>query len=299
MTGQPGTPERGVWFGTTPSMGFSPRERAAPGEGQPRLLIMDVVGAFLRPLGCWVPVRALVGLMAELDVDEQATRSAMFRMRKRGLLVPEVRDGQRGYALSESALESLTESDRRIFSPIQRPPVEDGWTVVSFSVPEHERDKRHQLRSRLEWLGLGNLANGLWLAPRRLQPEIELTVEELGFESYVTLFEAHFRGFGELSDLVARCWDLDELGELYAEFVAATAAVAKRWSRRRVAGRQAYLDYVHTLHQWRKFPYLDPGLPRELLPRRWQGDRAEELFFGLRERLEGPAREYVADYVVG
>src|SRR5579884_276228 len=163
--------ERGVWFGTTPSLGFSPRERAAPGDGQPRLLIMDVCGAFLRQLGGWIAVRKLVGLMAELEVDEPATRSAIFRMRRRELLLPETRDGQRGYALSPAAARSLAESDRRIFSRIVRPTVEDGWVVVSFSIPEQERDKRHQLRSRLEWLGLGNLGGGLWIGPRRLRPE--------------------------------------------------------------------------------------------------------------------------------
>ncbi|HUB22935.1 MAG TPA: PaaX family transcriptional regulator C-terminal domain-containing protein [Streptosporangiaceae bacterium] len=44
---------------------------------------------------------------------------------------------------------------------------------------------------------------------------------------------------------------------------------------------------------WRQLPYLDPGLPAELLPAGWAGLRAAEDFFALRALLEEPARIYV------
>lgn len=284
------------WSGATPSMADSPRERDKVPGGQPRLLIMDVCGAFLRGLGGWIPVGRLVGLMAELGVDEQATRSAVSRMRQRDLLVAESRGGQRGYRLSEQGVSRLEQSDRRIFA---RPPtsaIAEGWVLVSFSIPEDDRDKRHQLRSRLEWLGFGKLSNGLWLAPRWIQPEAEEMVKGLGFADYVTMFQARHLGFGDLAELVARCWDLHELREMYREFIAAANPVARRARGGRVDGHRAYLDYMVTLHQWRKFPYLDPGLPAELLPRNWEGQRAADLFFEVRDRLERPARQFVAAY---
>ncbi len=54
--------------------------------------------------------------------------------------------------------------------------------LVSFSVPEHERDRRHVLRSRLSWLGFGNLSNGLWIALARVADELAESVRWLGFE---------------------------------------------------------------------------------------------------------------------
>lgn len=48
------------------------------------------------------------------------------------------------------------------------------------------------------------------------------------------------------------------------------------------------------LTDWRQLPYLDPGLPAELLPDDWVGIRAAELFFTLQSRLENGARAYVA-----
>lgn len=293
---------RGRWTGGTPSMASSPLQRERGGPGQPRLLIMDVCGAFMRPLGGWMPVGKLVGLMAEVGVDEQATRSAVSRMRQRDLLVAESRDGQRGYRLSDKALVSLDESDRRIFSRVHSATVAEGWVLVSYSIPEQERDKRHVLRSRLEWLGFGMLASGLWLAPRWIQPELEAAIKTLGYEEYVTVFEAHHLGFEDLPALVGRCWQLEDLRDLYVEFLGTASTTARRWRGRTdldsgAHDRDAYADYVSTLHQWRKFPYLDPGLPAELMPRRWEGQRAADLFFELRDRLEGPARRFVADYV--
>ena len=44
----------------------------------------------------------------------------------------------------------------------------DGWVLLSFSMPEEERDKRHVLRSKLMWLGLGNVSSGLWIGPAQL-----------------------------------------------------------------------------------------------------------------------------------
>jgi phenylacetic acid degradation operon negative regulatory protein len=50
---------------------------------------------------------------------------------------------------------------------------------------------------------------------------------------------------------------------------------------------------VRVLTDWRQFPYLDPGLPAELLPDGWIGSRAADEFFALRSMLEEPARAYV------
>ena len=46
---------------------------------------------------------------------------------------------------------------------------------------------------------------------------------------------------------------------------------------------QAFADYVRVLTAWRRLPFLDPGLPPELLPADWHGARAAELFGQLRQ----------------
>lgn len=268
-------------------------------SSRPRALIMDVAGAYMRPLGGWFPVAALVELMNELGVDDQATRSAVSRITKRGLLSGEAREGVRGYRLTEVALTRLEDAERRIFTNVGPAPLEQGWVVVSFSIPEAERDKRHQLRSRLEWLGFGNLSNGLWFAPSRSWPALQEDLERMQLSSYVTAFRADHLGPEPLPALVARCWDLDRLRAMYDDFLETSIPVQKKWSRRREAagGEESFVDYTLALYRWRKFPYLDPGLPGQVLPRGWEGARAAEVFFDLHARLRDAAHAHARSVV--
>jgi phenylacetic acid degradation operon negative regulatory protein len=272
---------------------------------QPRALIVTIYGLYARAVGGWLSVAALIKLMADLGVEEPAVRSAISRLKLRGLVEPSRVNGAVGYALSDRGTEILAEGDRRIFD---RPPsaAADGadWLLAVFSVPEHERSRRHALRSRLTWLGFGTVAAGVWIAPGQLADETRdvLAADELS--GYVTLFTAGYLAFADVHEEVRKWWDLDRLEQLYQAFIDSAGPVLARWQ---AAGPQtsdaglpdeagqgaAFADYVRVLTAWRRLPFLDPGLPPELLPPDWHGARAAELFHQLQQRLSGPAAEHV------
>jgi len=56
---------------------------------------------------------------------------------------------------------------------------------------------------------------------------------------------------------------------------------------------------VPMLTEWRRLPYLDPGLPLEPLPGDWAGLAAGELFTALDERLRERAAEHAGPVVHG
>lgn len=264
-------------------------------QSRPRSLIVTVFGAYAREAGGWLSVAALVRLLAAVGVEEPAVRSSVSRLKRRGVLVAERRGGAAGYGLSEAFRTEFDEGDRRIFS---RPTglLEDGWVLATFSVPESERRMRHQLRSRLTWLGFGTVAPGVRVAPAHLADDARRVLARVGLSTYVDLFRADYLDFADLRDEVSRWWDLDELAREYGGYLDAWQPVLASWRRRRsVDARDAFRDYMGTLDAWRRLPFLDPGLPNELLPRGWQGTKAADVFFGLRERLAGPAHEFVDD----
>lgn len=261
---------------------------------QPRALIVTIYGLYGRDARGWLSIAALIRLMAELGVDEPAVRSAISRLKQRGLLMPRREQGAAGYGLSEHGRAILAEGDRRIFERPRASPG-DGWLLAVFSVPEDQRARRHALRSRLAWLGFGAVGAGVWIAPAHLAAETQDVLASDGLAEYVSLFTAGYLAFGDVRREVGRWWDLDRLEELYQAFIDGAAPVLARWEATPGDQGAAFADYVRVLTAWRRLPFLDPGLPPELLPADWHGARAADLFGRLRVLLGGPAGQHAAE----
>jgi phenylacetic acid degradation operon negative regulatory protein len=269
---------------------------AASPATQPRHLIVTVYGLYARDTGGWMSVASLISLLADLGVDEPAVRSSISRLKRREILHASRQDGAAGYELSAAAVAILREGDHRIFRR-ERAALSDGWLLAVFSVPETERHKRHLLRSQLTRLGFGTAAPGVWVAPAYLEEATWEMLGRLGLRQYADLFRAdHLPGDDKLAGKVRRWWDLSQIELLYREFLRDYEPVLERWSRARAPGgpREAFADYVRVLTGWRRLPYLDPGLPAELLPPGWIGVRAADVFFALQSKLAAPARTHVA-----
>jgi phenylacetic acid degradation operon negative regulatory protein len=253
---------------------------------QPRHLIVTVYGLYARETGGWMSVARIVSLLGDLNVDEPAVRSSISRLKRRGMLVP-VKKDVAGYQLSEEAEAVLREGDHRIFQR-ERATLADGWLLAVFSVPESERNKRHTLRTQLTRLGFGTTTPGVWIAPAHLTEATENMLRRLDLTGYADLFHSRHLAFGDLKDKIRQWWDLDQLERLYADFIRANG----QRRRKPPSDREAFADYVRLLTDWRRLPYLDPGLPKELLPARWIGIRAADTFFTLQARLDQPARQH-------
>jgi len=166
-------------------------------------------------------------------------------------------------------------------------------------VPESERERRHQLRSRLTWLGFGTVSSAVWVAPAHVEDEVRDVLERSELTRYVDLFRAQHVAFGPLSEQVASWWNLDALESLYAEFVSLYGPILAGWRRRRRDNDSAaFADYVRVLTHWRRLPFLDPGLPPEVLPDEWCGAQAADVFFELKARLAPSAHRH-AEAIAG
>ncbi|WP_371600174.1 PaaX family transcriptional regulator C-terminal domain-containing protein [Streptomyces sp. NBC_00564] len=272
----------------------------AAGGGDTRLgqLIITVFGLYARGEHNWLSVASVVRLMADLGAEGQAVRSAVSRLKRRGVLRSERHENAAGYSLADPTLEVLAEGDVRIFERA-RAVADDGWLVVVFSVPESEREKRHALRTSLTRLGFGTAAPGVWVAPGNLAGETRRTLERRGLSAYVDIFSGDHFAFGDLRSKVRTWWDLDELTALYADFLRRYRPVLDRTSADGTTPLEAFRTYIPMLTQWRRLPYRDPGLPLSLLPPGWNGVTAGAMFDELNEALGGPAREHAMVVVHG
>jgi phenylacetic acid degradation operon negative regulatory protein len=174
---------------------------------------------------------------------------------------------------------------------------------VVFTVPEAQRDKRHEVRSRLAALGFGPMAPGVWVAPGTLADEVRVALARQGLTGFVDLFRGQYLagedlGYAPLAARVRQWWDLPGIEARYAAFVTGHRPLARRVARRPPAPGEAFAAYVRMLTVWRRLRYLDPGLPRELLPQRWAGVAAAELFAEL-DRALRPLADAHAREVLG
>jgi phenylacetic acid degradation operon negative regulatory protein len=122
-------------------------------------------------------------------------------------------------------------------------------------------------------------------------------VAHFSLQPYVDFFSTHYEGEDSLQALVKRAWGLEELARWYSEFLADHQAVLERWRTgpTEEQGREAFVGYVLTLTMWRRLPFLDPGLPADLLPPDWPGHDASRTFLRLARTLGPRAFEHVRE----
>ena len=259
--------------------------------GSATSLLRTIIGSYLRSLGGWITSAALMELMTTVGLNQTRTRTAILRVRGKGILAAEERDGRAGYALEPAALPRLARGDRRIYSP-RVMNATDRWCLISYSIPESQRQLRHQLRRHLSGIGCGTVSAALWICPEYLTGEVEEILTDLGVRGSAAIFLVGETRFdGGLERAVAQWWDLPAIASAHEAFLSAYESLATE----ELTTRQAFASWIGCLDAWRVIPYVDPGLPAAWLPAAWPGKRSIPLFADLRERLERPSGRYVRE----
>jgi phenylacetic acid degradation operon negative regulatory protein len=146
---------------------------------------------------------------------------------------------------------------------------------------------RHRLRTRLAWAGLGSPAPGVWVSPDPAkEAEVADVVADLGLGPVTSSFVGPFGRIGEQAEVVAQAWDLAAVEREYEDFLAEFADAAPD------GPADVLTNQVLLVHAWRRFPFLDPKLPAELLPAEWAGTRAAALFDALHQRWQRQAQAH-------
>ncbi|MFJ6418744.1 PaaX family transcriptional regulator C-terminal domain-containing protein [Paeniglutamicibacter sp. NPDC091659] len=258
--------------------------------GSTTSLVRTIVGLYIRELGGWISSTHLISLMDTLGTSAQVTRTAITRLKKKGILEPRAVDGVLGFALTDAGERILARGDRRIFEPRSMEPG-DPWCLLSYSVPEAERERRHQLRRHLQGIGGGLVAPGLWIFPEYLRAELWEILQALELQDHATVFVSQSPEItGSMRDAASTWWDLESLAALHHAFIALNHAVPESGAPE---ASESFATYVRAIDSWRTIPYLDPGLPPQCLPEKWPGRDSAGLFLRIQASHASPARGFV------
>jgi phenylacetic acid degradation operon negative regulatory protein len=266
-------------------------EHATSLERRPQSLVITLLGSYVHPEERTVWSGGLVKILAELGFSAGAARAALVRLTRRDLLEP-VRDGRLvHYRLTDRAAALLDEGDRRIFSLGRDARAAEAWTILWHAAPEERRLERGRLARRLRFLGFGSVQDGVWVSPYDHEREAAALLEELGLARYAAVLVGRPASGSDFAAFVARAWDVEQLTKRYRAFVTAFGRYAP--SRRNgLDDRKAFLVRTRLVHDFRQFPFLDPGLPEDLVPTQGQRARAVDLFHELYGLLAEPAHRH-------
>ena len=99
-------------------------------------------------------------------------------------------------------------------------------------------------------------------------------------------FQASLGTLGDPARVLAEAWDLDAVAGAYRDFI-------ERFGRLRPKTPEAvFRAQTRLVHEWRKFPFLDPDLPETMLPARWPRAQALKVFRDRHESWHAAAQGY-------
>jgi phenylacetic acid degradation operon negative regulatory protein len=260
------------------------RETTSPSA---RSILLTILGEFVLPRRGEVWTGTLVDAFGALGVEAKSARQALARTAAEGLLAS-TRHGRRvHWNLTPAGEQLLQEGTERIYGFMRKPQEWDGrWLVVTVGVPETQRQLRHRLRTRLTWLGLGSPSPGLWIVPdASKEAAVRAIITELGLEDRAFAWAGPSAGIGDATKLLMSAWDLDDVEQRYLDFIDRFEGVSVS------SDREAFINQVQLIQEWRRFPFLDPDLPGELLQHDWPGPRAAATFHDRRGRWHRRAQD--------
>jgi phenylacetic acid degradation operon negative regulatory protein len=244
------------------------------GLSSARSLLLTVLGEYVLPTGEPVWTGTIVAALGLLGVAEKAARQALARTAAEGWITSTRHGRLARWQLSDAGRRLLTDGAQRIYSFGQDGPGWDGrWLIVLAKAPDLTAQTRHRLRTRMAWAGFGALPSGVWVSPDpRREAEAGRILEDLGLTDAGVSFIARFGGIGAQENLVSQAWDLREVERRYGEFITAFEPLEPD------GDEQILIAQTMLVHEWRRFPFLDPRLPVDLLPEGWPGAEAAALF---------------------
>ena len=265
-----------------------------PAPLQPQDLALTIFGSHLRGDRELAWSGGMVDLLAEFGFSTEAARAALARLAARGLVARVKRGRQVFYALTPRAESLLEEGDRRIFTFGDGSVDSERWTVLWHSLPEGRRTERARLGGRLRFLGFGSVQDATWVAPHAREAEVVALLEELGIADYAYVLVGRPTAALHVDAVIGQAWDLAGVTRGYDEFLAEFERYRRGRARAALDDRAAFVVRTRATHAFRGFPFLDPELADELMPRPKLRPRVVATFHELYEALRAPAERHFA-----
>lgn len=260
-----------------------------------RSMIFTLYGDYISHYGNKIWIGSLIRFLHEFGHNDQSVRAAISRMNKQGWVQAEKIGNKSYYSLSERGVRRIEEASQRIFK--LKPEKWDGkWRIFMYSIPEEIRSIRDELRKELVWSGFGTMSNSCWVSANMLEKQVQDLIDKYDIATYVDFFIAEYKGPHDDKNIVEKSWNLEEINQKYQEFIGEYSQKyvidRNKIQKGQMTDAECFVERTKLVHEYRKFLFVDPGLPEELLPEKWLGGHAAALFSEYYKELAEPALRF-------
>jgi phenylacetic acid degradation operon negative regulatory protein len=201
------------------------------------------------------------------------------------------------YQLTPKAQHLLVEGDERIFHFGRTPGDTRRWTVLWHSLPEQSRTERASLATRLRFLGFGSVQDATWIAPHDREKEVIAVLGDLGVSDYAYVLVGEPAAALNVETVIDQAWNLEEVTRQYAQFVDDFSELRTKRSRANLSDVEAFVVRTQAIHRFRRFPFLDPELPDDVMPDPRVRPRVIKLFDVIFEDLRDAAERHFRETI--
>lgn len=241
-----------------------------------RSALFTLFGDVVRPAGGEAWLSTITTCMQTVGFRPEAVRTALHRMAVEGWVEPRRVGRYAAYQLTDRGVARLEQAAARIYR--LRSQAWDGrWRLLlAPSLVDGE------VIATLGWIGYGQVQPGVWAHPH---PHTDAARRLFDTDGATTWVEA--AAVEADADFAAAAWPLSDLQDQHQAFLAQWQAVVVPSDP-----AEAFAMRLRLVHAWRKFLFLDPGLPAEVLPPDWPGFAAAEAFRDAYEVLRAPSWDF-------
>lgn len=258
-------------------------------------MIFTLYGDYISHYGSKIWIGSLIRLLNEFGHNDQSVRAAISRMNKQGWVQSDKVGNKSYYSLTDRGQKRIDEAAKRIFKLM--PEKWDGqWRILMYTIPEEIRTVRDELRKELVWSGFGSLSNSCWISANNLENHVNEIIDKYDIGQYVDFFIAKYEGPHDNFRLVEKSWNLEDINSKYQVFISEYSQKyiidKNKIQKGQMSDAECFVERTKLVHEYRKFLFVDPGLPEELLPEKWLGSHAASLFSEYYKELAKPASRF-------
>ncbi|HWO97008.1 MAG TPA: PaaX family transcriptional regulator C-terminal domain-containing protein [Bacillus sp. (in: firmicutes)] len=262
---------------------------------KPRSLMFTLYGEYIQHYGEEVWIGSLIRMMSHFGISESSIRGATLRMVQQDFLKVRKIGNKSYYSLTSKGKRSMLDGVSRVYS-IRNFKWDGYWRILTYSVPEEKRELRNQIRKELGWTGFGMISNSTWASPNPLEKQVMELIREYHLEDYIILFTSSSIVSHDNQSIIEKGWNLPEIAKEYDVFIEDYRKkfedLKERAWNNTLTDEECFIERTTLVHEYRKFLFLDPDFPTDLLPADWSGSKARELFFNVHQLLSVPAIRY-------